>query len=65
MPSLETTVTILIIAAAVLALWHILSNARAGVVLAHQNRYEEAAKSAPEPEPKPAEKPASEPILVG
>ena len=65
MPSLETTVTICIVFAGVMALLHIFSNARAGVVLAHQKQYEEAMKPPPEPEPQPGEKKAVEPIEVG
>lgn len=65
MPSLETTVTILIVVAGVLAALHIFSNARAGVVLAHMKRYDEAMKPPPEPAPKASETPAGEPIEVG
>ena len=65
MPNLETTVTILIVFAGVMAALHIFSNARAGVVLAHMKRYDDALKAAPEPEPQPSEKKASEPIEVG
>ncbi len=65
MPSLETTVTILIVLAGVMAALHIFSNARAGVVLAHLKRYDEAMKPPPKPDPQPAEKQAVEPIEVG
>jgi len=65
MPSLETTVTIGIVGAGVMALLHIFSNARAGVVLAHMKRYDEAVRAAPEPDPRPAGKQAVEPIEVG
>lgn len=64
MPSLETTVTILIVFAVVMAVLHIFSNARAGVVLAHMKRYDEAMKPPPDPGP-PAEQAAAEPIEVG
>ncbi len=66
MPSLETTITVGIVFAAVLALLHIVSSGRAGVVLAHQRRYEEALKPAKsESGPATAEKPSGEPIIVG
>lgn len=65
MPGLETTVTILIVAAGVMAALHIFSNARAGVVLAHQKRYEDLMKPPPQSETQPDEKTVAEPIEVG
>jgi len=67
MPSLETLVTVGIVAAGVLALLHILSTARAGVVLAHQLRYEEATHPVkPDDGAQDTDKrPSAEPISVG
>jgi len=65
MPSLETTITVLIVGAGILAALHIFSNARAGVVLAYQKRYEESTKPPPELQMPSAENQAAEPIEVG
>lgn len=65
MPSLETTITVLIVGAGVMAALHIFSNARAGVVLAYQKRFEESVKPPSPPQSPPAESQAAEPIEVG
>jgi len=66
MPSLETTITVGIVFFGILAMLHIFASARAGVVLAHQRRYEEAIKSSKiEALPDKPAAVAAEPIEVG